>query len=57
MVTNPQLYSEWRKCKTILKLLQDKGLDEMLMSCRLSLVIVVTYACTKKVMIEKILRL
>lgn len=57
MVTNPQLYSEWRKCKTILKLLQDKGLDEMLMSCRLSLIIVVTYACTKKVMIEKTLRL
>ena len=57
MVTNPQLYSERRKCKTILKLLQDKGLDEMLMSCQLSLIIVVTYACTKKVMIEKTLRL
>lgn len=57
MVTNPQLYSEQRKCKTILKLLQDKVLDEMLMSCRLSLIIVVTYACTKKVMVEKTLRL
>lgn len=57
MVTNPQLYSEQRKCKTILKLLQDKGLDEKLMSCLLSLIIVVTYACTKKVMVEKTLRL
>lgn len=57
MVTNPQLYGERRKCKTILKLLQDKGLDEMLMSCWLSLIIVVTYACTKQVMVEKTLRL
>lgn len=48
MVTNPQLYSEWRKCKTILKLLQDKGLDEMLMSCLLSLIIVVTMHVQKK---------
>ena len=57
MVNNPQLYSEQRKRKTILKLLQDKGLDEKLMSCLLSLIIVVTYACTKKVMVEKTLRL
>ena len=57
MVTNPQLYSERRKHKTILKLLQDKELDEKLMSCLLSLIIVVTYACTKKVMVEKTLRL
>lgn len=55
MVNNPQLYSEQRKRKTILKLLQDKGLDEKLMSCLLSLIIVVTYACTKKVMVEKTL--